>query len=143
MLAGNFSAYSNVIYDPNSTSGVSRGNLSGFRLRQHHSHQPFQRDVECDRREQAFPGAPTGHRQRQQHRAEWNIVTSGTGNYYNLTNQFRVDHNINSKMRTTVSYSTGDQHQPQKNVNIVYAPYDQYQTLQYTYRRTHRLRSPT
>lgn len=31
-----------------------------------------------------------------------------------------------------LSYSTGDQHQPQNNVNISYKPYDQYQTLQYT-----------
>src|SRR6185436_5895728 len=61
-----------------------------------------------------------------------NIVKSGTGNYYNLTNQFRVDHNFTDKLRMKLSYSTGDQHQPQNNANITYAPYDQYQTLQYT-----------
>jgi hypothetical protein len=61
-----------------------------------------------------------------------NIVASGTGNYFNLTNQFRVDHSLNNKMRLMLSYSTGNQHQPQNNVNIGYKAYDQYQTLQYT-----------
>jgi hypothetical protein len=134
MLAGNFSAYSNVIYDPNSTSGsFAAGNLSRI---------PFAGNIIPSNRfstqwkaiaannpflpPQAGTGSvtnvgPTG-----------NIVTSGTGNYFNLTNQFRVDHNLNSKMRMSLSYSTGNQHQPQNNVNIVYAPYDQYQTLQYT-----------
>ena len=28
-----------------------------------------------------------------------NIVTSGTGNYFNLTNQFRVDHNFSNRLK--------------------------------------------
>ena len=135
MLAGNFSAYSNVIYDPNSTIGKFRRrqpephSLPG----QHHSHEPLQHA--CGKRS---PPTTRSCRPRRAPAASptsapaGNIVTSGTGNYFNLTNQFRVDHNFNSKMRMSLSYSTGNQHQPQNNVNIVYTPYDQYQTLQYT-----------
>src|SRR5439155_21973447 len=36
------------------------------------------------------------------------------------------------KMRMMLSYSTGDQHQPQNNDNITYKPYHQFQTLQKT-----------
>ena len=134
MLAGNFSAYSNQIYDPASTAGsFAAGNLS---------RSPFPGNIIPSNRFSSMWNAISGNKPFLAPQAgtgsvtnvgpSGNIVTSGTGNYYNLTNQFRVDHNINSKMRTTVSYSTGNQHQPQNNVNIAYKPYDQFQTLQYT-----------
>ena len=48
MLAGNFSAYSNQIYDPASTTGsFAAGNLSRTPVPgQHHSREPVQHDVE-------------------------------------------------------------------------------------------------
>ena len=135
MLAGNFSAYSNQLYDPNSTSGQLRGRqpVAHSVPRQHHSHQPVQHDVEQDHRQQpvqAAHGRASGSITNTG--PNGNIVQSGTGNYFNFTNQFRVDHTLSNKMRMMLSYSTGNQHQPQNNANIVYAPYDQYQTLQYT-----------
>ena len=60
-------------------------------------------------------------------------MTSGTGNYFNLTNQFRVDHNFSNKLKASLSLlHRATSTSPQNNVNIAYAPYDQYQTLQYT-----------
>ncbi len=134
MLAGDFSAYSNVIYDPNSTSGtyadknLSRTAFPNNKIPTNRfssmwnaiaANNPFKEP-------QAGVGSITNTGPSA------NIVASGTGNYYNLTNQFRVDHSFTDKMRTTVSYSQGDQHQPQHNGTIAYAPYDQFQTLQYT-----------
>ena len=134
MLAGDFSAYSNQLYDPASTSGsFAAGNLS---------RTPFPGNIIPKDRFSTMwnkiaannpflpPQAGTGSVTNTG--PNGNIVASGTGNYYNLTEQFRVDHSINNKMRLSLTYSTGNQHQPQHNVNISYAPYDQYQTLQYT-----------
>ena len=72
MLAGDFSAYSNQIYDPASTSGsFAAGNLSRTPVpRQHHSHEPVQHDVECHRGQQAVPGSPGRHRQHHQYRPQ-------------------------------------------------------------------------
>ncbi|MCX6631702.1 MAG: hypothetical protein NTW28_29175, partial [Candidatus Solibacter sp.] len=134
MLTGNFSAYSNQLYDPNSTAGsFAAGNLS---------RSPFPGNIIPTSRfstmwnaiaaNKPFLAPQAGAGSITNTGPSGNIVASGTGNYYNLTNQFRVDHNLNSKMRMMVSYSTGNQHQPQRNVNITYKPYDQYQTLQYT-----------
>jgi hypothetical protein len=134
MLAGNFSAYSNQIYDPASTSGsFPAGNLS---------RTPFPGNIIPATRfssmwnkiaaNKPFIAPMSGVGSVTNTGPNGNVVTSGTGNYYNLTNQFRVDQNFGNKVRSSLSYSTGNQHQPQNNVNIAYAPYDQYQTLQYT-----------
>ena len=137
MLAGNFSAYSNQLYDPASTSGsFAAGNLS---------RTPFPGNIIPKDRfstmwnkiaaNNPFLPPQAGAGSITNTGPNGNIVASGTGNYFNLTNQFRVDHNFNNKMRMMLSYSSGNQHQPQHNVNISYAPYDQYQTLQYTIQR--------
>ena len=134
MLAGNFSAYSNQIYDPASTSGsFAAGNLS---------RTPFAGNIIPANRFSTMWNAIAANKPFLPPQAgtgsvtnvgpNGNIVASGTGNYFNLTNQFRVDHSLNNKMRLMFSYSTGNQHQPQNNVNIGYKAYDQYQTLQYT-----------
>jgi hypothetical protein len=134
MLAGNFSAYSNQIYDPASTSGsFAAGNLS---------RTPFVGNIIPANRFSTMWNAIAANKPFLPPQAgtgsvtntgpNGNIVASGTGNYFNLTNQFRVDHSLNNKMRLMLSYSTGNQHQPQNNVNIGYKQYDQYQTLQYT-----------
>jgi hypothetical protein len=133
-LTGNFSAFSNQLYDPASTTGsFASGNLT---------RTPFAGNIIPPSRFSSMwnaiiankpfaapqPGVgsltPTG--------PSGNIVTAGTGNYLNLTNQFRLDHNFSQRLKTSLSYSTGNQHQPQNNVTVAYAPYDQYQTLQYT-----------
>ncbi len=134
MLAGNFSAFSNQIYDPASTSGAfAQGNLSRV---------PFAGNIIPQSRfssmwnaiaaNKPFLAPQSGAGSTTNVGPNGNIVASGTGNYFNITNQFRLDHAFSSKLRTMLSYSTGNQHQPQNNVNIAYAPYDQYQTLQYT-----------
>ena len=134
MLAGDFSAYSNQLYDPASTSGsFAAGNLS---------RSPFPGNIIPTSRfstmwnaiaaNKPFLAPQPGTGSVTNTGPNGNIVASGTGNYYNLTNQFRVDENFNNKTRLMLSYSTGNQHQPQNNVNISYKPYDQYQTLQYT-----------
>ncbi len=130
-LAGNFSAFSNVIYDPASTSGTFRGGqpLSHSFSGQHHPHVAVQHHVERDRRQQPLRASSAGVGSITNTGPSGNIVTSGTGNYFNLTNQFRVDHNFSDKLKASLSFSNGNQHQPANNVNIVYAPYDQYQTL--------------
>ena len=134
MLAGDFSAYSNQIYDPASTTGsFAAGNLS---------RTPFPGNIIPTNRfstmwnaiaaNKPFLAPQPGTGSITNTGPNGNIVASGTGNYFNLTNQFRLDHNLTNKMRLMLSYSTGNQHQPQNNVNIAYKPYDQYQTLQYT-----------
>ena len=137
MLAGNFSAYSNQLYDPNSTSGsFAAGNLS---------RTPFPGNIiPTNRFSTMWTRSPRTTRSNRPWRA-WAAspipARAGTSCNrapaitINFTNQFRVDHTINEKVRTTLSYSTGNQHQPQNNANIVYTPYDQYQTLQYTIQR--------
>jgi hypothetical protein len=134
MLAGDFSAYSNQLYDPASTTGsFATGDLA---------RTPFVGNIIPANRfstmwnkiaaNKPFLAPQTGTGSTTNTGPNGNIVASGTGNYYNLTNQFRVDHNFNNKMRMSLSYSRGNQHQPQHNVNISYAPYDQFQTLTYT-----------
>jgi hypothetical protein len=133
-LAGNFSAYSNQIYDPASTSGTfAAGNLS---------RTPFPGNIIPTSRFSTMwntiaannPFAPpqSGVGSVTNTGPSGNIVIAGTGNYYNLTNQFRVDHNFSDKLKASFSFSNGNQHQPANDVTIVYAPYDPYQTLQYT-----------
>jgi hypothetical protein len=133
MLAGDFSAYTNQIYDPASTAGTfAAGNLS---------RTPFPGNIIPTSRFSTMWNAIAANKPFQAPRdpgsitgtgPSGNIVSSGTGNYFNLTNQFRIDQSIGEKMRVTLSFSTGNQHQPQNNVNISYKPYDQYQTLNYT-----------
>jgi Carboxypeptidase regulatory-like domain len=134
MLSGNFSAFSNTIYDPASTSGsFAAGNLS---------RSPFPGNIIPQNRfstmwnaiaannpfapPQAGAGSitPTG--------PNGNIVASGSGSYFNLTNQVRLDHSFTDKLKIMGSVTWGNQHQPQNNANISYAPYDQYQVLTYT-----------
>jgi len=133
-LAGNFSAFSNTIYDPASTSGTfAVGNLS---------RTPFPGNIIPTNRMSAMWNAlmannpflppqagagsntPTG--------PLGNIVASGSGSYFNLTNQVRIDHSFNDKMKIFGSFTWGNQHQPQNNADISYKPYDQYQVLTYT-----------
>ncbi|MBZ5585299.1 MAG: hypothetical protein LAQ30_24465 [Acidobacteriia bacterium] len=137
MLAGDFGAYSNQLYDPASTSGsFSSGNLSraifpGNKIPTNR----FSSMWNAIAANKPFADPQAGVGSVNNNGPNGNIVTSGTGNYFNLTNQFRVDHSFTDRMRTSVSYSQGDQHQPQNNVNIAYKPYDQYQTLTYTVQR--------
>ncbi|MDR3701654.1 MAG: TonB-dependent receptor [Candidatus Sulfopaludibacter sp.] len=134
MLAGNFGAFSNAIYDPASTSGsFASANLA---------RTPFPGNIIPTNRMSAMWNAimtnnpfmapqagagsitPTG--------PNGNIVASGSGSYFNLTNQVRLDHSFTDKMKIFGSVTWGNQHQPQNNANIVYKPYDQYQVLTYT-----------
>jgi hypothetical protein len=132
-LNGDFSGY-NVIYDPASTAGTfAAGNLS---------RTPFPNNMIPQSRwstmwnniiaNKPFAAPQSGVGGTTSTGPTGNIVTSGTGNYYNLTNQFRVDHNFSDRLKMSLTFSDGNQHQPQNNVNITYAPYDQYQTLTYT-----------
>jgi hypothetical protein len=134
MLAGNFGAFTNQIYDPASTSGTfAAGNLSRV---------PFAGNIIPQSRfstmwktiagNNPFKAPQAGAGSITNTGPGCNIVQSGTGQYFNITNQFRVDQNFSNKLRASLSYSTGDQHQPQTNANITYAPYNQFQTLQYT-----------
>jgi hypothetical protein len=133
-LNGNFSAYSNVIYDPASTAGTfAGGNLS---------RTPFPGNIIPASRfstmwntiaaNKPFAAPQSGVGSITNTGPSGNIVTSGTGNYFNLTNQFRIDQIFSDKFKISFSYSDGFQHQPANDVTVVYAPYDQYQTLQYT-----------
>lgn len=133
-LNGNFSAFSNQIYDPASTTGsFAAGNLA---------RSPFPGNIIPTSRfstmwntiaaNKPFAAPQSGVGSITNTGPSGNIVTSGTGNYFNLTNQFRVDHNFSNRLKASLSYSMGNQHQPANNVTVVYAPYDQYQTLQYT-----------
>jgi hypothetical protein len=134
MLTGDFSAYTNQLYDPASTSGsFATSDLA---------RTPFPGNIIPASRfssmwnkiaaNKPFLAPQAGVGSITNTGPNGNIVASGTGNYFNLTEQFRIDHNFNQKMRTMFTYSRGNQHQPQNNVNITYAPYDQYQTLTYT-----------
>lgn len=133
MLEGDFSAYSNRIYDPQSTSGsFAAGNLM---------RTPFPGNVIPKNRFSTMWNniasknpfrAPTGVGSITNTGPNGNIVESGTGNYFNITNQLRVDHTLTEKLRTMFSYSGGTQRQPRNNVNIAYKPFDEFQTLNYT-----------
>ncbi len=134
MLAGDYSAYSNVLYDPATTSGTwAAGTLS---------RQPFAGNkIPLDRfssmYKQIAANNPWGVRPNSPGTVtatgpSGNLVGSGTGNYFNYTEQFRVDHNFTEKLKMMISFSIGDQHQPQNNFNITYKPYDVWQQLQYT-----------
>ena len=138
MLAGNFGAYSNVLYDPASTSGsFAAGNLT---------RTPFPGNIIPQNRfsnmwtaiaaNNPFAAPQAGVGSVTATGPNGNIVASGTGSYFNLTNQFRVDHSFSDKVKLSMSYWWGNQHQPQNNVNIAYAPYDQYQVLTYTLQNT-------
>jgi hypothetical protein len=133
-LAGNFSAYSNAIYDPASTAGTfAAANLS---------RNPFPGNVIPTSRfssmwntingNTVFAPPQSGVGGITNTGPTGNIVTSGTGNYFNLTNQFRVDQNFSNRLKASFSFSNGNQHQPENDVTVVYAPYDPYQELTYT-----------
>ena len=134
MLAGNFSAYSNTIYDPASTSGsFAAGNLA---------RTPFPGNIIPQNRFSAmwnaiatnnpFLAPQAGVGSITNTGPSGNIVASGSGSYFNLTNQVRIDHSFTDKMKIFGSVTWGNQHQPQNNANITYKPYDQYQVLTYT-----------
>ena len=136
MLAGNFSAYSNLLYDPASTSGsFAAGNLS---------RSPFPGNIIPPSTLAAnklwsgimannpFLPPQAGAGSVTNTGPSGNIVASGTGNYFNLTTQGRLDHSFTDKLKVFLSYETGEQHQPQNNANITYAPFDQYQVLTFT-----------
>jgi Carboxypeptidase regulatory-like domain len=134
MLAGDFSAYSNQLFDPGSTSGTfAAGNL----LR-----TPFPGNIIPQTRfssmwnaiaaNKPFIAPQPGAGSITNTGPSGNVVSSGTGNYYNITTQFRLDHSFTDKLKLFASFSMGNQHQPQNNANIGYQPYDQYQRLQPT-----------
>ncbi|MBZ5585297.1 MAG: TonB-dependent receptor [Acidobacteriia bacterium] len=134
MLGGDFSAYSNQLYDPASTSGtyadrnLSRSIFPENKIPTNRFSSQWSKIVA----NKPFIEPQAGVGSVTNTGPSGNVVTSGTGNYFNLTEAFRVDHNFTDKMRMALSWSTGNQHQPRNNVNILYQPYDQYQTLQYT-----------
>jgi hypothetical protein len=134
MLGGNFSVLTNQIYDPASTSGTfAASNL----LR-----TPFPGNVIPTSRfssmwnaiaaNKPFAAPQPGIGGVTNNGPLANIATSGSGNYYNLTNQVRIDHSFTEKLKIMGSVTWGNQHQPANNVNILYKPYDQYQVLTYT-----------
>src|SRR2546429_8993364 len=93
MLGGDFSAYSNQLYDPNSTTGsFAAGNLS---------RSPFPGNIIPTSRfstmwntiaaNKPFLSPQAGTGSVTNTGPSGNIVASGTGNYFNLTEQFRVD----------------------------------------------------
>jgi hypothetical protein len=134
MLAGNFSAFSNAIYDPSSTSGTfAAGNLS---------RTPFPGNIIPQSRfstmwntiaaNNPFAAPQSGVGSITNTGPNGNIVASGSGSYFNLTNQVRLDHSFTDKLKIFGSFTWGNQHQPQNNANITYKPYDQYQVLTYT-----------
>ena len=134
MLAGNYGAYSNVLYDPGSQTGTW-ATKSLARVPFANNQIPIARFSSMYKKIAANnpwgvrPNAPgsvtaTG--------PSGNLIGSGTGNYFNYTEQFRIDHNFTEKLKMSLSYSMGDQHQPQNNYNITYKPYDQWQQLTYT-----------
>ncbi len=138
MLAGNFCAFSIVLFVPASTSGsFAAGNLQrtpfpGNIIPQNRMSTMWNAVIANSPFAAPMPGVgsvtstgPVG-----------NIVSSGTGKYFNLTNQVRLDHSFTDKIKMNVSYWWGNQHQPQNNANITYAPYDQYQLLTYTVQNT-------
>lgn len=136
MLAGDFSAYSNQLYDPGSTSGTfAAGNLSRTPLPGNiipaSRVSTFWKNIMANNpwnlaQPQAGIGSitPTG--------PSGNVVASGTGAYFNKTEQARLDHSFTDKFKVSLAYHLGRQHQPQNNVTIGYKPLDQFQTLGYT-----------
>ena len=105
-LAGNFSAYSNLIYDPASTAGTfAAGNLA---------RTPFPGNIIPTSRfstmwnaiaaNNPFAAPQPGVGSITNTGPSGNIVTSGTGNYFNLTNQFRVDHNFSDKLKASSQF---------------------------------------
>ena len=134
MLGGDFSAYSNQIYDPGSTAGTfAAGNLS---------RTPFPGNVIPKSRFSTMWNAIAGNNPFAAPQAgagsilatgpSGNIVASGTGHYYNLTNQVRIDHSFTDKFKMFGSFTWGNQHQPAINADITYQPYDQYQVYTLT-----------
>ena len=106
-LAGNFSAFSNQLYDPASTGGTfAAGNLS---------RTPFPGNIIPDSRfstmwnniaaNKPFLAPQVGIGSITPTGPSGNIIAAGTGNYFNFTNQFRVDHAFSSKLRAMLSYS--------------------------------------
>ncbi len=134
MLSGDFSAYNNTIYDPASTTGsFAAGKLA---------RTPFPGNIIPQNRFSAMWNAIAANKPFAPPQAgvgsitntgpSGNIVSSGTGSYFNLTNQVRLDHSFTQKLKVFGSVTWGNQHQPQNNANIIYQPYDQYQVLAYT-----------
>jgi hypothetical protein len=134
MLAGNFGAFTNQIYDPASTSGTfAAGNLSRV---------PFAGNIIPQSRFSTMWKTIAGNNPFKAPQAgAGSITNTGPGGgivqvrnraVFQYHQSVPVDQNFSDKLRASLSYSTGDQHQPQTNANITYAPYDQFQTLQYT-----------
>ena len=119
----------NVIYDPNSTSGsFAAGNLS---------RTPFPNNtIPANRMSSMWKaimavnsgagpfakpnaaGSYTGSGVTN------NLILSGHGKYFGLGTQFRIDQNIGQKLRFFVSYIWNNNHQPSVNNPIIYAPFD-------------------
>jgi hypothetical protein len=136
MLKGDFSAYSNTMWDPASTTGSNlAGTLSRTQFVNNQiptnrfstfwnnimAHSPWDTSMIQPGIGSVNPTGPSG-----------NMVASGTGAYFNKTEQVRLDHSFTDKFKVSATYHLGRQHQPQNNVTFVYKPLDQYQTLGYT-----------
>jgi hypothetical protein len=135
MLAGNFSAYTNTLWDPASTTGsVATSNLARTQFPGNiiptNRFSTFWNNVMATNpwnTAMIQPGigtvTPTG--------PVGNMLASGTGAYFNKTEQVRLDHSFTDKFKVSATYHLGRQHQPQNNVTQS-APLDQYQTVGYT-----------
>ncbi len=141
MLGGNFSAYSNQIYDAGSTAGsyaaqnLTRAPFPGNTIPTNRFSTLWNSIMAVNNGAGPFtqfpaseivagtinPTGPSG-----------NITASGSGHYYNKTTQGRIDHSFSDKLKLFASWTGGYQHQPANNVNIDYVPLDQYQELGYT-----------
>jgi hypothetical protein len=53
-----------------------------------------------------------------------NILKDGTGEYYNLATQWRLDHQLTEKAKLFGSYVMNNNHQPSINNVVTYAPFD-------------------
>ncbi len=127
-LAGNFNfpgVATNVLYDPASTTGsFANNNLARTPFPSNMipanrissmwkaimANNPFAKPTSDDTQ---TPTGPTS-----------NIISEGTGRYYNLATQVRIDHNFTDKLRIFGSFVKNNNHQPVVNNAIIYAPYD-------------------
>jgi hypothetical protein len=135
MLAGNYSAYSNIIYDPASLTGTfAAANLARTPFPNNTIPQSrFSSMWNAIAANNPFGVAPNSAGSILATGPNGNLVTEGTGHYFNKTTQFRVDHSLSDKFKVFASLEVGYQHQPAINADITYTPYDQYQVYTLTY----------
>jgi len=132
-LNGDFSLYSNVIYDAGTTSGqyatatLNRNPFPNNTIPQSRF-GPLWKNLMSNN-----PwAAPTSTGSILNTGTSGNIITQSTGNYYNRTYQGRLDHSFTDKLKLMASWTEGFQHQPGNDITVLYKPYDSYQVLTYT-----------